>query len=86
VIVDDMTEETLRVDQKGRVLIPTRIRKQLGIRNVVRMRLQGGALTLEPVEDPLLSLKKLIVKGTKDVEKDIGRLRRAAERELAKGV
>ena len=36
------------------------------------------------MEDPLKSLKKLIVKGTRDVEKEIQMLRRIAKYELEK--
>ncbi len=77
-----MSEATLKVDAKGRIVIPSKIRRELGIRSVVSMRVHEGEVTLKPVKDPLESLAKLVVKGTEDVEREIGRLRRAAEREL----
>jgi len=79
-----LSEETVRVDGKGRVVIPSDIRKQLNIKNVVKIRIKDGEVSLKPVEDPLKSLEKLIVKGTKDVESEIRRLRGAADRELLK--
>ena len=39
-------------------------------------------ITLKPVEDPLKSLEKLVIKDTTDVEEEIQRLHRMAEREL----
>lgn len=77
-----LSEVVVRVDQKGRVVIPSKIRKQLNIKNIVKISVKEGEIALKPVEDPLKSLEKLVVKGTTDVEKDIRRLRRVAEREL----
>lgn len=77
-----MSEVIVKVDKKGRVLIPASIRKELSIRNIVKIKVEDGGVTIEPVEDPLHSLERLTVKGTRDVEKDIRRLRRAAYREL----
>jgi len=77
-------EVTLKVDEKGRVVIPSQIRKQLKIKNTVKISVKEGEITLKPMEDPLTSLEKLVVKGTTDVQKDIRRLRRVAERQLQK--
>ena len=77
-----LIEVTVKVDEKGRVVIPSNIRRQLDIKNLVKIGVRDGEVTLKPVEDPLKSLGKLVVKGTKDVEAQIGELRRAAEREL----
>ncbi|MBS7657991.1 AbrB/MazE/SpoVT family DNA-binding domain-containing protein [Candidatus Bathyarchaeota archaeon] len=76
----------LRVDEKGRVLIPSNIRKQLNIKNIVEISVKEGEVVLKPVEDPLKSLEKLVVKGTRDVEKEIREMRKVAERELQKEV
>lgn len=80
-----MVETFARVDKKGRVLIPSKIREELNIKNIVEIEVQGRKIILKPVEDPLDSLEKVVVKGTKDVEKEISTLRRIAERELSKG-
>lgn len=77
-----MSGAIIKVDSKGRIVIPAKIRRQLGIRNVVKMRVEGGEVTLTPVENPFTSFKELVVKGTTDVEKEIRGLRRAAEDEL----
>ncbi|MGQ9723379.1 MAG: AbrB/MazE/SpoVT family DNA-binding domain-containing protein [Candidatus Jordarchaeum sp.] len=80
-----MTAELAKVDKKGRILLPARIRRELNIKNIVEIEVQGKKIIIKPVEDPLNSLEKLVVKGTKDVEKEIRTLRRIAERELSKG-
>jgi len=82
--VEPLSEIIVKVDRKGRIVIPSSIRKQFNIKNVVKMIVREGEITLRPVEDPLKSIEKLVVKGTTDVERDIRRLRRAAERELQK--
>lgn len=79
-----MSEVTVKVDRKGRIVIPSNIRRQFNIKNIVKIIVKGGEITLKPVEDPLRSLEKLVVKGTTDVEKEIQRLHRIAERELQK--
>jgi len=83
-LVVQLSEVTVRVDEKGRVVIPSNIRRQLNIKNIVKISVKGEEITLKPVEDPLSSLEKLVIKGTVDVEGEIRRLRRAAERELQK--
>ena len=79
-----MSEVTVKVDRKGRIVIPSNIRKKFNIKNIVKIIVKEGEITLKPVEDPLKSLEKLVVKGTTDVEKEIQRLHRIAERELQK--
>ena len=79
-----MSEVTVKVDRKGRIVIPSNIRRRFNIKNVVKIIVKEGKITLKPVEDPLMSLEKLVVKGTNDVEKEIKRLRKIAERELQK--
>ncbi|KYH37308.1 MAG: AbrB family transcriptional regulator [Candidatus Bathyarchaeota archaeon B24] len=74
----------MKVDRKGRIVIPSNIRRRFNIKNLVKIIVKEGEITLKPVEDPLKTLEKLVVKGTTDVEKDIQRLRRVAERELQK--
>jgi len=79
-----LSEVTVKVDRKGRIVIPSNIRRQFNIKNIVKIIVKEGEITLKPVEDPLKSLEKLVVKGTTDVEKEIQRLHRIAERELQK--
>jgi len=79
-----LSEVTVKVDRKGRIVIPSNIRKKFNIKNIVKIIVKEGEITLKPVEDPLKSLEKLVVKGTTDVEKEIQRLHRIAERELQK--
>ena len=72
------------MDRKGRIVIPSKIRRQLKIKNMVKIAVKEGEITLRPLEDPLKRLERLVVKGTTDVEKEIRRLRRVAETELQK--
>jgi len=79
-----LSEVTVKVDEKGRIVLPANIRRELGIKNIVKIKVEKSTITIEPVEDPLRLLEKLTVKGTKDVEKEIKKLRRTAHRELLK--
>lgn len=82
-----MTEESLaKVDDKGRVVLPLKVRKELKIRNIVKTKVEKGRIILIPVEDPLESLLKTVVRGTKDVEKEIRRLRRTTEKGILREV
>ncbi|RLG96781.1 AbrB/MazE/SpoVT family DNA-binding domain-containing protein [Candidatus Bathyarchaeota archaeon] len=77
---------TVKVDRRGRIVIPSNIRRRFNIRNIVKIVVKDEEIVLKPVEDPLESLKKLVLKGTTDVEKEIRRLRKVAEHELQKEV
>jgi len=77
-------ETAVRVDEKGRLVIPSKIRREMGIKKIMTMKVERGSIVLIPVADPLESLGKVVVKGTKDVEMDIRRLRQIAQRELSK--
>jgi len=81
-----LSEITVKVDRRGRIVIPSNIRRRFNIRNIVKIVVKGEEIVLKPVEDPLESLKKLVLKGTTDVEKEIRRLRKVAEHELQKEV
>ena len=81
-----MSEITVKVDRRGRIVIPSNIRRRFNIRNIVKIVVKDEEIVLKPVEDPLESLKKLVLKGTTDVEKEIRRLRKVAEHELQKEV
>ena len=82
--VVQLSEVTVKIDRKGRIVIPSNIRRQFNIKNVVKIIVKEGEITLKPVEDPLKSIEKLVIKGTTDVEREIQRLHRIAERELQK--
>jgi len=61
-------ELLLRVDDKGRVLIPRALRERLGIRKLVKARVGGRRVVLELVRDHVELLKGAVVEGTEDVE------------------
>ncbi|MFZ8854933.1 MAG: hypothetical protein ACO2OQ_02060 [Thermofilaceae archaeon] len=50
----------------------------------MRARVEEKRIVIEPVGDPLRHLEKAVVKGTEDVEREIGELRKVAEAELRK--
>ncbi|MEM2913597.1 MAG: AbrB/MazE/SpoVT family DNA-binding domain-containing protein [Candidatus Bathyarchaeia archaeon] len=81
-----MNEFIAKVNGKGRILIPSEIRRRLNIRNVVRIIVGDGEIVLKPVEDPLRRIEKLVIKGTSDVKAEIQRLRKTAENELQREV
>ena len=73
--------EIVRVDDKGRILIPVKFRKKLSS-EVVKIRMEGDRLTVEPLKDPLEILTSSVRKGTRDIKKEIEKLRRMAEKQL----
>ncbi len=75
----------MRVDDKGRILIPKEIREKLGIKNIVKIKVEGDKLVITPIRDPLHILTASVMKGTRDVASEIRSLRRAAEEEAFKG-
>ena len=79
-------EIMVRVDDKGRILIPKEIREKLGIKNIVKIKVEGDKLVITPIRDPLHILTASVVKGTRDVASEIKSLRRAAEEEALKGL
>ncbi len=71
-------EFILRVDSKGRILIPSEVRSLLNIKGAVYARVEGGKLVIEPIRDPIEILTASVIRGTTDVEREIKELRRAA--------
>ena len=53
-------EYVVRVDDRGRIVIPSEVRRALNIGRAVRLRVEGKALILEPIQDPLEELSKLV--------------------------
>lgn len=84
-LMRNMSEEILaKVDKKGRVLLPSKVRRDLKIKSLVRMRVGIDNISLTPVANPTVSVTKYVVRGTKDVEKEIRRLRRRTEKQILK--
>jgi len=75
-------ELTLRIDRKGRVLIPAEIRRLISLRDVVKAQVEGEKLILEPMRNPIEDLTALVVDKSGDVEKDIAAFKGAAEKAL----
>jgi len=52
-----MSSSLARVDKRGRLVIPSRIKKRLKIGTTVRLREKDGKLELIPISDPLKKLE-----------------------------
>ena len=74
-------ELTVRVDSKGRILIPKEVRERLGIKGAVKLKVEENRIIVTPLADPLEALTASVIKGTSDVAREIRALRRAAEEE-----
>ena len=78
----------LKVDEKGRITIPSEIRRKLGIKGYVKIQVAGDKLIIEPVRNPLEKLMGLVVDSGGNIEEDIRVFRRKEEeklKELVKG-
>lgn len=78
----------LKVDEKGRITIPSEIRRKLGIKGYVKIQVAGDKLVIEPVRNPLEKLMGLVVDSGGNIEEDIRVFRRKEEeklKELVKG-
>ena len=77
-------ELLLKIDKKGRITIPSEIRRKLKIKDLVRLRIAENKLILEPVKNPLHELTLLVVDSEGDIEKDIKIFRKRVEEEIKK--
>ncbi|PLJ78562.1 AbrB/MazE/SpoVT family DNA-binding domain-containing protein [Infirmifilum sp. SLHALR2] len=53
----------VKVDKKGRLVIPSEVRRGLGIKRVLKLRVEGRRIVLEVPEDPLDKLAELVVEA-----------------------
>jgi len=53
----------VKVDKRGRLVIPSEVRRRLGIKRVLKLRVEGRRLVLEAPEDPLDKLAELVVEA-----------------------
>ena len=79
-------EFILRVDGKGRILIPSEVRSMLGIKGAVSARVVDGKIIIEPIRDPIDVLTSSVIRGTVDVEKEVRKLREVAFKEALRRV
>ncbi len=54
-------EILVRVDRRGRIVIPSEVRRSLGIGRVVRLKVEEGRIVLEAVKDPVEKLADLVI-------------------------
>jgi AbrB family looped-hinge helix DNA binding protein len=76
-----MKRIALKVDPKGRVQIPKRVREELGIRKGVNATIENRIVKIEPVENILDRLSKNVKFKFKSVKTDMPNLRKTAEGE-----
>jgi len=79
-------EFILRVDRKGRILIPSQVRSMLSIKEAVKAYIDGERLIIEAVKDPIENLTSTVLRGTVDVEAEIRELRQLSWKEAVKRV
>ena len=77
-------EYVLAVDERGRISIPSRVRRALGIKRYVRIRVVDGKVVLEPIKDPLEELSNLITEINVKASQKPGELSKLASEELMK--
>ena len=81
-----MKRTGLKVDSKGRIQVPKDLRKQLGIGTEVSVRVENGAMTIEPIERVFDRIAREVRFNFNGVAGDLPRLRKAAEAELLKQI
>ncbi len=52
-----MSSSLVKVDERGRIVIPSQMKKRLKIGSTVRLEEKEGRLEVIPVSDPLKNLK-----------------------------
>ena len=75
-------EYVLTVDERGRISIPSKVRRALGIKRYVRIRVVNGKAVLEPIKDPLEELSELVTEVTVKASQKPGELSKLASEEL----
>ncbi len=76
-------ETIVRVDDKGRILIPVDFREKIKLGKVVRLRIENDRLVIEPLRNPLETLRS-IVNIKINASQNPKLLSKIAERELNK--
>jgi len=79
-----MKRLALKVDSKGRIQVPKELREELGIGKEVSVRIEGGTMTIEPVERVFDRIASEVRFNFKSVATGLPKLRKAAEEELLK--
>jgi len=72
----------LKVNEKGRITISSKIRRKLGIKGYVKLHIAGDKLVIKPVRNPLERLMEIVVDSGGNIEEDIGALRKSEGKKL----
>ncbi len=75
-------EVVIRVDKRGRIVIPKDLRDQIGLGRLARLKVEGKRIVIEPIENPLQRLKKTVKVRISDIEGELRELREKAEDRL----
>ncbi len=79
-----MTEETLSVDNKGRIHLPKKLRERLGLQKVAKATISDNKLVIEPASDPLDELAAQLDFTFTSIADELPSLKRIAEKQLIK--
>jgi len=63
-------EFILKDNSKGRILIPSEIRRSLGIKDAIIARIEDKKIIIELFKDPIDLLTSSIIVSTKDIERN----------------
>ena len=72
-----MANQIVEMDDRGRILIPKRVRRSIGSKRFL-LTVSGGRIELIPLSDPKTAFKKL--KGSREFPFDWREAKRTAER------
>lgn len=73
---------TVKMDSKGRLLVPAEIREELGADEFILEKVEGGLLLrpIPKIEDPLANAKKIAIRDTRPVKEIRRWMRKELER------
>ena len=74
----------VRVDDRGRIVVPSKVRESLNIGRALRLRVEGGKIVLEPFEDPLEGVSKLVVRVSIKASREPEKISEVAYEQLAR--
>jgi len=77
-------EFLVKVDDKGRVAIPAEVRRRLGVKKVLRMKVEDRRIILEVLEDPIEKIAELVVSAPSSERMVEDEFERELEGELGK--
>jgi len=77
-------EILVKVDGRGRVVIPAEVRRRLGVKKALRMKVEDRRIILEVLEDPIEKLAELVISAPSSEKVVEDEFERELEGELGK--